>query len=316
MKDRRLPIPPAIDAALSSVPPEERPALEGVWRFVADAAPPVDADAAARVRAELRRLPARPAAPDRPALPKATLARRLVGALAVLLVAAVGVTFWMARPTTIMPPPGQTLRVALPGGSTVLLDTGARITYRAGLRRSVRTLRLEGRAYFTVEPGAHPFSVHTFNAAATVLGTRFEVATDASLGTTVVSVEEGRVRVGPASDPERTVVLSPGQETTVRDGGGAPLPPVEVPPPDADTWRLKTLSFVDQPLVEIAADLERKYLLEIMVPRSDLTQQRRLNYLAQRPVPIETILSDLCRTLGLKYRPTAQGYEIIHDSLR
>lgn len=165
---------------------------------------------------------------------------------------------------------GQQVAVTLPDdptrGSTVQLDTATRVDAR--LFRSHREVRLkEGQALFSVRADKdRPFHVWAGNLQITVVGTRFSVRHTTSgleAGRTVVSVEEGHVRVNrtgrdeaDAATSEPPVELVAGQTVTGDDSGG--LGPVtRVPPAAVAAWRSGRISFDDTPLAQALAEFER-----------------------------------------------------------
>lgn len=171
---------------------------------------------------------------------------------------------------------GQQLTAKLPdadepsgsNGSTLQLDTATHAQIR--LYRDRREVRLqEGQAMFTVRSDAQrPFYVYAGSLRITVTGTRFSVrhsGTGLDAGRTVVSVEEGRVRVAaadhgateagmPAADV--TVELSAGQTATA-DAQGRLGPVASLPPGDIAPWRDGRLNFDQTPLAQAIAEFER-----------------------------------------------------------
>lgn len=167
---------------------------------------------------------------------------------------------------------GQQLTVSLPDadreGSTLQLDTATRIEAR--LYRDRREVHLaEGQTMLTVHPEARrPLHVLAGSLRITVVGTRFSVRytrTGLEAGRTVVSVEEGRVRVARAdgSDPGReasaadaTIELTAGQQV-VADAHGRMGPVTRVSPAAIAPWRDGRLSFDQTPLAQAIAEFER-----------------------------------------------------------
>lgn len=160
---------------------------------------------------------------------------------------------------------------ALPEGSSLQLDTATRMEAR--VYRDRREVRLTGgQAMFTVRSDTkRPFHVWAGALRITVVGTRFSVRHTPSgqeAGQTVVSVEEGQVRVARAnrdgievlgtSGPNgmTAVELSAGQmvaaDDTGRLGAVATVPTSGIAP-----WRDGRLSFDRTPLVQAIAEFER-----------------------------------------------------------
>lgn len=147
---------------------------------------------------------------------------------------------------------GQQLAVSLPDGSRLRLDSGTRLqaTFFAD-RRELRLLH--GQAVFDVQPDpARPFHVAAGALRVTVVGTRFSVRhlPQRADGAGVrVQVEHGRVRVEPGAGLA-VVELVAGQQFA--GGAVVPLPADGIAP-----WREHRVSFVDTPLAEALAELER-----------------------------------------------------------
>ncbi|MDP3654541.1 MAG: FecR domain-containing protein [Rhodoferax sp.] len=176
---------------------------------------------------------------------------------------------------------GQQLTTSLPDaggqagfkGSTLQLDTATRAEVR--LYHDRREVRLQnGQAMFAVHSDAQrPFHVYAGPLRITVVGTRFSVrhtGTGLDAGQTVVSVEEGRVRVArvdraePGNEVSATagslgsgsVELTAGQQVVANAQGqlgsvagvlaGAIAP-----------WRDGRLSFDQTPLAQAIAEFER-----------------------------------------------------------
>lgn len=222
----------------------------------------------------------------RPLLPHAAAA-----AIAFALVGGgwMGWDHWRRMPTfeqTFATARGQQLTAILPdanaatrtSGSRLQLDTATRVEVR--LYRDRREARLnDGQAMFSVEPDAErPFHVWAGALRITVLGTRFSVRHTLSgldAGQTIVSVEEGRVRVakasrdGAAADESDVQVLSatdPGNnpmvelnagQKVVADSAGRLGPVVSVPASSVAPWRSGRISFDQTPLAQAIAEFER-----------------------------------------------------------
>ncbi|CAN7383236.1 FecR domain-containing protein [Pseudorhodoferax sp. LjRoot39] len=228
-------------------------------------------------------LPARPApAPPRRAVrdgtPWWTGWPRMVPQTTIALVLALalgagwlGWDRWQRQPTfaqAFATERGQQRSVTLPdaagGGSTLQLDTATRLEAR--LYRGHREVRLaDGQAMFSVHADpARPFHVLAGQLRITVVGTRFSVRHTASgidAGKTVVSVEEGHVRVSPsapdgAGDALAPVELSAGLMVVAgQDGRIGPATPVATAA--IAPWRSGRISFEHTPLRDALAEFER-----------------------------------------------------------
>ncbi|MBT9464640.1 FecR domain-containing protein [Hydrogenophaga sp.] len=191
---------------------------------------------------------------------------------------------WRQLPTfeqSFVTQKGQQLTATLPDasadsperGSTLHLDTATRLEAR--LYRDHREVRLaDGQAMFTVKSDAErPFHVRAGALRITVVGTRFSVRhTPSGLGAgqTIVSVEEGRVRVAKADLADgRDDVLSTATQThaatvelaagqmVVADDAGHIGPVTSVTASSIAPWRNGRISFDQTPLAQAIAEFER-----------------------------------------------------------
>jgi transmembrane sensor len=228
----------------------------------------------------------RPAAPDRRHWLLGWFPQAAAAAIAFAMVGGswVGWERWRQLPTfeqSFTTQRGQQLTATLPDagadstvrGSTLQLDTATRLEAR--LYRDRREVHLaDGQAMFTVKSDAgRPFHVWAGALRITVVGTRFSVRhTQSGLGAgqTVVSVEEGRVRVAKADLAEgRDEVLSAAAQThaatvelaagqmVVADDAGHIGPVANVPASSIASWRDGRISFDQTPLAQAIAEFER-----------------------------------------------------------
>lgn len=234
---------------------------------------PADAVKALRAGLPQHQRPAQPARrgprrllPDLSHLwPRASMA-----ALATVAVLGVWMAWghWQQQPTftqVYATTKGQHLDVSLPDatprGSTLQLDTSTRVEAR--LFRHQREVHLQdGQALFAVKADAsRPFHVLAGPLRITVVGTRFAVRHTASgleAGRTVVSVEEGRVRVARADAPAGApaIELGAGQKVTA-DASGHLGRVDTIARTDVAAWREGRISFDQAPLADVVAEFER-----------------------------------------------------------
>jgi ferric-dicitrate binding protein FerR (iron transport regulator) len=85
--------------------------------------------------------------------------------------------------------------VALPDGSTILLNTDGEVRYATDFSVESREVIVKGEAFFDVKPDdLKPFRVRAGNIVATVAGTSFDVKTVGD--EVVITVLHGQVRIG------------------------------------------------------------------------------------------------------------------------
>ncbi len=299
--------------------PDVDPAgLEEVWRLSQQAPPPEASFEPDPARVEAMRAHIHAAVTDE--APKSERRAKLTYirtfphswavAASIVLLIAVGAGFWL-RPTTLTAPAGERLAATLPDGSTVELNSGARLSYARAFGGETRTVRLTGEAFFDVANDAQkPFIVETFNAAVTVLGTRFNVRVwpnDPTRETTVV-LEEGMVRLEAAGAPAQAVVLEPGQMSRVV-GDETPSAPAPVSVEQMLIWREGGFFFSDYPISVILAEAQRRF--DVTIHASDAIAGQRLALFLSRPESVDTVLDAVCASLDCRYRATPNGYEIL-----
>jgi transmembrane sensor len=161
---------------------------------------------------------------------------------------------------------GEQLSRRLADGSVLHLNTESAVTIRYG--RTERLVRLTaGQAGFEVahEPG-RPFRVLTGSAEVVDIGTTFDVRLDHN--STVVTVIEGRVEVGPSPvrdtlglntrrpQAARLIELAAGQQLSVGEGEW-PAVPIAVDVQNTTAWLRHELVFDHEPLERVAAEYNR-----------------------------------------------------------
>lgn len=312
-------LPPEIDAELVSFGPDDRASLVEAW--LVSGAEPADQDEARaaawrRLQASLAPAPLQPAV-QRPAAVlrlTASPALRLVGryrfAAAAVVLALIAVSF-LLRPdgTTYSAPMGVAVtEVELPDGSLVQMAPGSSLTVSRSFGERNRDVILHGEAFFDVERQAVPFVVETFSARVEVLGTAFNVRArgDELAAATLVDLDRGSVRVVSAALPEVAVRLEPGETTSV-PSGSVPTAPANVDL-EAATWRAGGLAYANAPIGNVLDEIGRRYQVVISAPED--IRLAKVSLFRHSSASVEELLGDLSDTAGLRYRRTAQGFEI------
>jgi transmembrane sensor len=185
---------------------------------------------------------------------------------------------------------GSVVTMSLSDGSVVRLGAASRLGFPAS--RSRREVSLDGKAFFAVATGAAPFVVRTAAGRVTVHGTRFEVST--------------------VADETRVVVV---EGTVVVDGGGghaavpaghvawvSPTNPPRVVARD-DVWPLLDwaggiLIFEATPLRQVAAEIGRRFHVDVSVSGSDLAARRVTAWFEDEP--LEEVVSSVCMVAGVR----------------
>jgi transmembrane sensor len=205
------------------------------------------------------------AVPFRGHSPRSSRIRRWAVAAAAAMVAAVAGGYALDLPmrleADVMTATGETRTVMLGDGSRVVLNTASAIAVDYSReRRRIRLLR--GEAVFTVaKDAARPFVVAAASGEAVARGTIFAVRTEDETAT--VTVLESRVGVFYPIAARTAVELSPGEAL---DYSGRGLGAVRAVDADTTTaWRRGKLIFVDRPLGEVIAELNRYHSGRIQI---------------------------------------------------
>ena len=98
---------------------------------------------------------------------------------------------------------GEQLVVMLPDGSEMILNAKSEASFDKKNWKTNRTVSLQGEAYFKVKKGS-TFTVNTANGIVSVLGTEFNVQSEASFFETVCY--KGKVEVEVTSNTENTIL--------------------------------------------------------------------------------------------------------------
>jgi len=173
--------------------------------------------------------------------------------------------------------PGQRAQIRLTDGSRVVLASSSVLRYDAtSFGVSTRELQLDGRAYFEVtHDPRRPFLVRTARTVTEDLGTEFVITDYTGDPATEVVVASGTVAVRTAATDTAVAatVLAAGEkvrldtagQATVRHGVdlGAEL-----------AWTEGRLVFVNAPVPEVVAELERWYGIDLQLGGTQLTAHR------------------------------------------
>jgi transmembrane sensor len=161
---------------------------------------------------------------------------------------------------------GEQLTRRLADNSVLHLNTDSAVTIRYGKTERLVTLT-SGQAEFEVahEPD-RAFRVFAGSAEVVDLGTQFDVRLEHD--STVVTVLEGRVAVGPSpmvkkfgtnssqNHPPSFVQLDAGEQTRVTEGEW-PATPIAVDAQNATAWLRREIVFDHEPLERVAAEYNR-----------------------------------------------------------
>ncbi len=181
-----------------------------------------------------------------------------VAAAAILLV---GLSFFFRAdsPTVYTTGIGEKMTVVLPDDSEVTLNALSELSFAKNTFAENRTLSLRGEAFFVVEKGQR-FTVETERGEISVLGTRFNVQSRPEQWE--VRCYEGKVQVASAAQT-RPLILTAGEMTRLED---QTLAERIFQAEEQTNWTTDYSAFDDSPLVEVIAELERQYAIQVILP--------------------------------------------------
>ena len=173
-------------------------------------------------------------------------------------------------------PYGKTLRVVLPDGSEVVINSGSKLIYPDRFGPDRRQVFLAGEGYATIakDPG-RPFVMSAGEVDVRVLGTKFNLKSYAEDSEVEVTLVEGSVEMETKlGGDDRIVRLRPGELVKLDKRTGS-TETFDVP---TDTYRPVVcgggLFFMDKRFDEIVAYLEKRFDVKINVADRALAERR------------------------------------------
>jgi transmembrane sensor len=158
---------------------------------------------------------------------------------------------------------GQKLKIHLPDGSIVWLNSESSISYPERFTDTVRKVDLAGEAYFEVVKNPdQPFIVQTGEISAKVLGTTFNVRNYGDDKQVNVALVTGKISVISAKHPDE-FILTPG-ERLIYDTGNDKYIKQNFDLKTVTAWKDGILYFEDATYEEVINTLERWYGVEFV----------------------------------------------------
>lgn len=210
---------------------------------------------------------------------------------------------------TTTPMGGQT-KVVLPDQSVVWINAGSTLRYGSDFNTDGRSVQLDGEAYFEVtRDSLKPFIVKSKKLDIEVIGTSFNVKAYGLDEMTDVTLISGKVNVSLRDDVVHAgdVTLTPNRKLSFNKKTNK-VRVSEVDAKDALSWMDGSLKFSEQPFVNIAKDLERKFNVRIRI-ESDLLKKEIFSGSFTKDYSLDEILHEV--DVERKYVWTRSGDEII-----
>ncbi|CAN5899965.1 DUF4974 domain-containing protein [soil metagenome] len=284
-------------------------ALEGAEKVWADTALP-DAKYEPNVEAGWQRLQLRVQARESRLLRQAHRNPKWAVAAIITVLILMGGLF-LTRPdrptwTQVRTAATETRTIRLADGSQVTLNRNSTLSYPENFQTDNRTVRLEGEAFFEVARAeGKRFTIYARDTKTEVIGTSFNLRAYES-DPVQVQVVTGKVAFARTGDDE-AIFLEPGQEGVLTEK--EPLPrKKEIEQPNFQAWKTKSLVFNDQPLDQLAAELERYFNIFIAI-QNDALRNCRFTTSFREPA-LQEVLDILALTGNLTITQEGSRYVI------
>lgn len=193
--------------------------------------------------------------------------------------------------------------LTLEDGSKIHLNSSSKITYPNRFSDSIRSVSLEGEAFFDVAEELRPFVVDLGNAQIEVLGTTFN-ASKSSKDKLEVALVSGKVKVNDRKGNQ--VILLPSEMLTIGEGGEfhkSKFDSLEI-----TGWKDKNLVFRNDNFLSVKSKIEKWFDVEVK-----LSGRLRKNWAYTGNFHDETlinVLEGIKHTSEIKYRINGKKIEL------
>ena len=201
----------------------------------------------------------------------------------------------------------NTLSVALPDGSKIMLNKHSQLTYTSTYGNKDRKVNLKGEGFFEVVSDAQkPFIISVNNAQIEVLGTSFNVQGYDIRKEIEVTVQTGVVRFS-VPDVKSQVKLTAGQKGVYLKANSELSSTVNE---DVNflSWNTRTIIFVDNDLRTVVETLNKIYQATIVLP-NNIPNSCSVTVTFDHQT-LESVLNVLKSTLNLTYTINGNQIEI------
>ncbi|PMD94816.1 hypothetical protein BWI97_15565 [Siphonobacter sp. BAB-5405] len=204
----------------------------------------------------------------------------------------------------------QPIFIRLPDGSTVVLKSGAKLSYDQAFRGTKRIVYLQGEALFEVKRNPdRPFYVYANDLVTKVLGTSFVVNAQAEGDRASVCVLSGRVsvfhrnrsevRISPQTE-RKAVILAPNQQIVFQQGDPQLVKEiVKKPQLISHQATVSNFEFSDTALREVFSKLEMAYGVNIIYDEEVMAKCPLTASFTDRP--LFEMLTIICKAVEARY---------------
>lgn len=198
-------------------------------------------------------------------------------------------------------PEGEKQELILPDGSIVNINSGSILIYPKEFKGDTRSLYLAGEANFTVKKDqAHPFIVKTSYLKVQALGTKFNVQAYSESDKIITTLENGAIKINKIEDNENSFILSPNEQLEYNYKTNI-FEKRTINAANYSGWIKGELNFINMPLKEILATIQRKYAVDFII-NSRLFTTDLYTIKFRQDEDINTVMKILTMTVnGLTY---------------
>ena len=194
---------------------------------------------------------------------------------------------------------GQKLKVFLPDGSTVYMNSNSSISYSKNFKSNKREIKLTGEAFFEVaKDSLKPFVVISDDLLITALGTSFNVKALADEQNISISLLTGKVAVQKKNTIESALLLNPNEAALLNREDGA-LQRKEFNYEEDILWTKGILYLKQIPITEAFLKLELWYGVTFEI--ENLPKKTLLVTGTFDNEYLENVLQSLSHTASFKY---------------
>ncbi len=210
--------------------------------------------------------------------------------------------------TVLSVPKNEKKQIIIADGSTIRLNSGAKLEYPEEFNGKTREVYLSGEAYFDIRHDASkPFIIHTGRVITTVLGTAFNIKADNMLHTVVVTVTRGKVSV--ANEGQSLGVITPNQQISFNTVNHLHSQ-TDVDARLAIAWQVSDIHFNDITFAAAAAQLQQRFKVKITFA-NEKVKKCRFTGTAMREEKLDKILKVICSFNHATYQTKADGSIVI-----
>lgn len=187
----------------------------------------------------------------------------------------------------------------LKDGTVITLNKNSQLTISNLYGKRVRSVKLTGEAYFNVAKNpAKPFKVEMGNASITVIGTHFDVITDAKSDEIIATLVEGSIKFRGA---EQTIIMTPNQQLTFNRSTNK----VNLESVDSDVttaWKNGVLKYKSISFSQLISNLRDSYQVDIRIKNAKLLDPNvKVSGAFDENQSIEQVLKVISRSLPIKW---------------